>query len=355
MYQGIRDFLECESEPNYRFNQILTSVFDQRIGKFAHMTALPVSLRKKLEDEFGDSILRLAPISIDESSQVTKVLFALPDNNRVEAVGMRYQESWNSYCISTQSGCGLACPFCATGRIGLKRNLNAGEIVEQVLFFHLRGEKIDSVSFMGMGEPLANPELFDSLNLLTNTNYLGMGQRRLTISTVGVIPGIVRLSSEYPQVNLTFSLHTAFSNQRDILVPLNKIYPMEDVFDVLDEHIKKTNRKVYLAYTLLKSINDSADHARVLIDLIKSRTAPTNLYHVNLISYNLAQNVLGEFQSPDPKTRDEFYFRLKNAGIQSTVRHQFGTSIDAACGQLYAEYSHGESKSDVRATGIYRA
>jgi 23S rRNA (adenine-C8)-methyltransferase len=187
---------------------------------------------------------------------------------------LQYKKSWSSFCISSQEGCGYACSFCATGKLGFKKNLTPDEITDQLLYFLLQGQRIDSVSFMGMGEPLANPFLFETLKLLTHPQLFGLSQRRITISTVGIIPTLYELTTSFPQVHLTFSLHSPFPDQRSELMPVNQIFPLYEVLKALDDHILKTGKRVYLAYVLLQDVNDSLLHAQEIIKLVKSRKIP---------------------------------------------------------------------------------
>ncbi len=337
-YDRIRDWMVKKNLPGYRFDQIAHAIFKERVTEFDRMTALPRHLRANLIAEFGQSILTVKPAAQSNSQQATKHLFELPDRQRVEAVAIKYRAGWESFCISSQSGCGLACTFCATGAIGLKRNLTADEITDQVLYFHLPRDKIDSVSFMGMGEPFANPETFTALRMLIDKDLFDLSPRRITISTVGLIPGVRRLTQEFPQVNLVFSLHSPFDEQRSQLIPVNRIYPIEQVMSVLDEHIKLTNRQVSVAYMLLSGINDSSAHADGLLSLLKGRGARNYLYHVNLIRYNPAAGAPEYYATPEKTTLDRFFQRLENAGLNVTLRQSFGANIDAACGQLHSRY-----------------
>lgn len=178
--------------------------------------------------------------------------------------------------------------FCATGALGLNKNLTADEITDQILYFLFQHRSIDSISFMGMGEALANPQTFIALKTLVHPDLFGLSARRITVSTIGIIPGIQKLTREFPQVNLTFSLHTPFHEQRSELMPINKRYSLTDVMEVLDDHVKITKRKVYLAYVLLPGVNDTLDHANELISILKKRASLKQLYHINLIRYNPA-------------------------------------------------------------------
>lgn len=337
-FSYLKEFILARGLPIYRFKQITHAIFQQRIGEFAHITTLPKQLREELSEEFGNSVLTIRPVAESNSSQATKILFELSDGHRVEAIAMMYEAGWESFCISSQSGCGFGCTFCATGAIGLKRNLTADEITDQVLYFHLQGHEIDSISFMGMGEALANPDIFTALRTFTDDSLFGLSPRRITISTIGMIPNIKKLTEEFPQVNLTFSLASPFNKQRSELIPLNERYPIEDVMQVLDDHIRRTNRKVYIAYIMLKGVNDTPTHAQALISLLKGRGPWDYLYHVNLIRYNPAVGVPQHYSRSDEETIASFREQLKGAGVNVTVRQSFGVNIDAACGQLYARY-----------------
>ncbi|MDI4643483.1 Cfr family 23S rRNA (adenine(2503)-C(8))-methyltransferase [Cohnella hashimotonis] len=334
-YEMIQRLLSEWKQPAFRFQQIADAIFKQRIGEYDKMTILPKSIRNELVKQLGEHVLNVTPVMQKTSSQVNKVLFSIAGGERIEAVQLSYERGWKSYCISSQCGCGFACTFCATGTIGLKRNLTADEITDQLLYFHLNGQALDSVSFMGMGEALANPHLFDALKILTDPRTFGLGHRRITVSTIGILPGIGRLAKEFPQVNLTFSLHSPFDEQRSELMPINKRYPLNEVFSKLDQHIRDTGRKVYIAYILLRGENDSNEHAEAIAALLKRRGSWEHLYHVNLIPYNATDVTPESFQQSDKERVQGFVRILKSKGIHVTVRMQFGTDIDAACGQLY--------------------
>ncbi len=337
-YNRIHDFIVESNLPEYRFGQIVQAVFAGRIGEFSRMTTLPKPVRSDLSKAFGHRLLGIEPVASSHSAQATKVLFELAQGHRIETVRMRYRTGWESYCISTQAGCGLACRFCATGAVGLKRNLTADEITDQILYFHLCGHKIDSISFMGMGEPLANPQTFAALQILTDRELFGFSPRRITVSTVGIVPGIKELAAKFPQVNLVFSLHSPFERQRSELVPLNQQYPIAEILPLLDQHIQSTNRQVSIAYILLRDINDTLTHADGLISLLKGRGAWDYLYHVNVIQYHPAAGAPDAYAAPDEQTVGRFVRRLRSAGLNVTRRPAFGLDIDAACGQLSGRY-----------------
>lgn len=194
-----------------------------------------------------------------------------------------------------------------------------------------------AMAFMGMGEPLANPNVFEALSILTNPDLFGLSQRRITLSTIGMIPGIRRMTKDYPQVNLAYSLHSPFEDQRNELMPINKKYPLHDVIKVLDSHIQHTGRKVFIAYILLNQINDSMKHAEALANLLQGRDTCSHLYHVDLIPYNYTDKTEQHFTPSSYHQVQRFQKKLRDNGIEVTVRAQFGSRVNAACGQLYVD------------------
>eukprot|EP00435_Cladocopium_sp_Y103_P063805 s637_g25.t1 len=273
--RALIEFLQSHGEPSWRTEQVLKGVYKSYKRKWHHIDGLPKSLRWRLKDQFGKWVSNFKPEAVVEGDSAQKLLLqSRKDEARVEAVSLQFH-THRSLCISSQVGCAFQCAFCATGKVGLKRQLDADEITDQVLHFLQFGQKVDSVSFMGMGEPLGNPKLFDALRILSAPELFGMSSRRLNVSTVGVIPGIRKLTEEFPQVNLAFSLHSPFTEERNKLVPLNRMFPMSEVFDVLDQHIRSTGRRIWICYLLLEGINDSKDHARALAQLVRDRPVET--------------------------------------------------------------------------------
>jgi len=327
-YETIEQILSEFKQPAYRYGQIMDAIFKQKIAEYERITILPKFLREELARTLGPHISSVNPVKELTSQHFSKVLFTIGGGERVEAVRLTYEQGWKSYCI-------FGCRFCATGTIGLKRNLTADEITDQLLHFHLNGHALDSVSFMGMGEALANPHLFDALGILTTPRLFGLGHRRITISTIGLLPGIDRLTREFPQINLTFSLHSPFDDQRTELMPINTRFPLHDVLNALDRHIRHTGRKVYIAYILLRGFNNSAEHAKAVAALLRGRGSWEHLYHVNLIPYNSTEVTPQSFLPSDPERIKTFVRILKQNGVNVTVRTQFGSDINAACGQLY--------------------
>ncbi len=261
----------------------------------------------------------------------------------------REKRAHSSICLSSQVGCSLKCAFCATGAAGFKRQLTVDEIVDQYLYFSKGNTKsakefstsASTISFMGMGEALLNPRLFDALSLLTHKDFFNISDRKISVSTVGIIPGIVRLTKEFPSINLAFSLHTPFNEQRNILVPNNKLYPLEENLKVLAEHVRITRRKLVLAYLLLPSFNDTKEHADSIAEIIKN-TFPSgqrHLVHLNLLRYNPIDDPLSssqlQFSRTTPEQMKRFTDYLDDKNVKYTIRQSFGLDINAACGQLF--------------------
>ncbi len=311
------------------------AIYKKGIVDYEKITTIPKELGKLLKENLGD-VLSLKKVFEAEGGQAHKVLFETRDGHRIEAVRMLFKGEHESLCISSQSGCALACRFCATGAIGFKKNLTAEEISDQVLYFKSLGFEVDSISFMGMGEPLANFEnVFSALRIITGD--MGIGERHINVSTVGIIPSIKRLTEEFPQINLAYSLHNAFPEERLQLMPITKAYPMDKVFEVLDVRIQKTNRRIFLAYILLGGLNDTEKHARELVDIIKKRGKHSYLYHVNLIRFNPGPTTTN-FQKSKEEDVNRFKKIIDVSRVSYSMRQSFGLDIYAACGQLYAGY-----------------
>lgn len=351
---AIREFLDDRGEPAYRFGQLLKAVSAGR-RSFDRMSDLPRGLRTALVEAFGPTITTLRTIATHHEPQVEKVLFESSTGARIESVLSHYRDGWTSLCLSTQVGCGLGCTFCATGAVGLVRNLTTDEICAQVLHF----PRVDSIAFMGMGEALANPHTFTALRLLTDPGFLRISSRRITVSTVGFLPGLRRLVDEQPGITITLSVHSPFAEERGRLIPLHHRFPLADNLEVLDRHVATTGRRVYLAYLLIDGVNDDADHVEELVRLVRARSRP-HLFRVNVIAYNPAAGARPEYSAPAPERVHRFVGQLNRRGIRATRRQQFGTGIDAACGQLHARYlttdpSLGLSTGDTVEGAAHRA
>lgn len=324
-------FLREHGEQRFRANQIWHGIYRELASSYDAVTTLPKRLRALLEGELPFPVL--APVDIQESAdgQTRKVLFRLDDGETVEAVLMLYEKR-RTVCLSTQVGCAVGCAFCATGKAGFVRDLTAGEIAAQALHFarelNERGERLTNIVYMGMGEPFLNYDaVMRSIRILNDPDGFGLGARRFTVSTVGVVPGIERFTGEGLQVNLAISLHTADDALRDRLVPMNRRYPVEEVMRSCRAYVAGTNRRVTFEIALIDGVNDAPGQAEAVAKLLSGLIA-----HVNLIPLN---PVPGIPLRPSPHDRvREFAKVLERAGIPTTVRLGRGIEIQAGCGQL---------------------
>jgi 23S rRNA (adenine2503-C2)-methyltransferase len=331
---NLKEIITASGQPAFRAKQIWEWTYKKLAGSFDEMTDLPKELRNSLKNTIVFN--RLTPL-IDRLSTdgwTRKILFNLPDNSQIETVLMGYNER-RTACISTQAGCGLGCTFCATGQAGLQRNITSGEIVEQVLYIMRwlkeKNEKLTNIVYMGMGEPFANyREVIRSLNCLTSQDGPEFGARRITVSTVGLIPQILKFADENLQVNLAISLHAATNELRNTMLPVNKKYPLETLIPACREYTEKTGRRISFEWALIDNVNDTAEQAILLAKLIKRM-----LCHVNLIPLNPTKG----FEGKRSKQERIIKFReiLTKNRITNTLRVRRGIDINAGCGQLRQE------------------
>jgi 23S rRNA (adenine2503-C2)-methyltransferase len=325
-----REAVVAVGEPAYRADQLSRHYFGKSITDPAAMTDLPAASRDRLVSALLPTLLTDVRTLECDGGETRKTLWRLHDGALVESVFMRYPNRV-TMCISSQAGCGMACPFCATGQAGLTRNLSTAEIVEQIVRGG-RGE-VDNIVFMGMGEPLANfPALSRALRRITDPSPagLGIGQRHLTVSTVGLVPGIDKLIAEDLQVTLAVSLHAPDDELRDTLVPINTRWAVGEVLDAAWRYADATGRRVSIEYALIRDINDQPERARLLASLLAGK-----LVHVNLIPLNPTPGSI--WTASEPEREQEFVRILRAAGVATTVRDTRGREIDGACGQLAAE------------------
>ena len=293
------------------------------------MTNLKKDLIKYLEDNFSMEKLNL--VKKQEDIDVKKYLFELYDGNKIEAVLMKHDYG-NSICVSTEVGCNMGCRFCESGRLKKKRNLYAFELVLQILAVEEDiKERISHVVLMGIGEPFDNYDnVMNFINIINDPKGINIGIRHITISTCGLVPKIREFAKEQTGVNLAISLHAPNNKIRDMIMPINKAYKIEEIMDAIKEYIKLTNRRVTFEYILLKDVNDSEECAYELCELLKG----INCY-VNLIPYNETSNII--YKKSSKVTIDRFYDILKKNNISVTIRREFGSKVSAACGQLRSE------------------
>jgi len=380
-YAQLRELLTSWGEPSFRADQLWGWLYRSLVSDFNQMRNLPKELRARLGEAAHLQTLTPLPVlspalsrtkgeaegveSVSADGLTHKVLFALRDGETIESVFMRYERR-RTVCVSTQVGCPIGCPFCATGQSGFERNLTAGEIMEQVLYFARKvrfsphpplppllptlgeggraplspriggegmGERgpdslITNIVFMGMGEPLLNYEAtWQAVETLNDARGFGLGARRFTLSTVGVVPGIQRLSREKLQVGLAVSLHAPTDRLRDKLVPLNRRYPLSQLMAACRDYVQNTGRRITFEYALMEGINDSLEQAQRLGRLLQGL-----ICHVNLIPLNPTMG--SSYQPSSRKMALAFQKELERQKIPTTMRLGRGIDIQAGCGQL---------------------
>lgn len=351
----LTSLLQTWGEPPYRAKQIWQGLYVHLYDSPSQFSNLPNSLRKKLAEEFA-----FAPFTVkiyfDSSDKSTrKTLFELADGNLIEAVLMRYGDPADSpsplrpspggrggdgsegrkrrtLCISTQAGCAMGCVFCATGQMGFKRHLTSGEIVAQVMYYARMlkdvNETVTNIVFMGMGEPFHNYDnTMSAIDRLNDPIGFNFGARRMTISTVGLVPQIKRFADEKRQVNLAISLHAADDDERLAIMPVNKRYRIDEVIEACKYYVEKTHRRVTFEWALINGVNDTSEVAQKLAARLKGL-----LCHVNAIPLNPTKGYSGEATGRQRANR--FKETLERAGISCTIRMRRGIDINAGCGQL---------------------
>jgi 23S rRNA (adenine2503-C2)-methyltransferase len=334
--------------PKFRANQLLQALYHEFPASLADVRQLPLDARAAISERYALASASEVRSVVSDDGNTTKLLLRMADGTLIETVLMQYPASppaplhtvekgaserhpRSTVCVSTQAGCAMGCVFCATGQMGFERNLNAGEIVAQVMhvakLLKTRGEHVTNIVFMGMGEPLANyAETVRAVRILTDPRAFGLGQRHITISTVGIVRGIDRLAAEGLQVGLAISLHAPNEALRQRLVPTAGPHSVQEIVSAAKRYFKATGRRVSFEYALIAGENDSSETARELVKLL--RGTPT---HVNLIPVN---PTAGGYQRPARPNVLAFEKVLLDAGINCTVRVEKGSEISAACGQL---------------------
>ncbi len=340
--KDVNDLLADWGEPKYRSRQILDWVYDKSISDFSSMTNLPPKLRERLDSELIFQSLEPETELKSQDGNTTKVLFRLNDGLSMESVLMKYEKR-RTICVSSQVGCAFACPLCTTGTSGFERNLTPAEIIDQVLFFSRRlkfsKEAVSNIVFMGMGEPLVNLEsVWRAIEVLTSPSLFGLGARHVTISTSGIVPGIRKLKNKRLQVGLAVSLHAPIDELRDVLVPPNRMYPLEKLMQACREYVNETGRRISFEYVLIKDLNDSSKHVIELSNLLRGLNC-----FVNIIPVNKSSN--SQYNPPGKEKVQAFSELLMRHHVPNTVRVKRGVDIDAGCGQLRARVDDG-SRSD---------
>ncbi|WP_102346986.1 23S rRNA (adenine(2503)-C(2))-methyltransferase RlmN [Bacillus sp. Marseille-P3661] len=336
----LETWIKQNGEPKFRAAQIFDWLYVKRVNEFEEMTNLSKGLRDKLANDFVITTLKTI-VQHTSSDGTLKFLFELHDGYSIETVLMRH-EYGNSVCVTTQVGCRIGCTFCASTLGGLKRNLEAGEIVAQVLKVQKAidesNERVSSIVVMGIGEPFDNYDsLLSFLKTVNHEKGLNIGARHITVSTSGIIPRIYDFANEQLQINFALSLHAPNTELRSRLMPINKAYKLPDLMEAVKYYTEKTGRRVTFEYGLFGGVNDQVEHAEELARLIKDLKC-----HVNLIPVNYVPE--RDYVRTPKKQIFEFEKTLKRHGINTTIRREQGHDIEAACGQLRAKERQEEAR-----------
>lgn len=322
-------------QKGFRATQIYGWLYQKRVKDIDSMSDISISFRNVLKDKYNMNLPSIIRKQVSYDGTV-KLLLELEDKMSVETVLMRYDYG-NAVCVSSQVGCNMGCKFCASGLIKKQRDLKASEMVSQVMKIQEyldeegKGERVSHVVIMGSGEPFDNYDnVMNFIKIINDQKGLAIGARHITVSTSGLPDKIVKYSKEGIQVNLAISLHASNNEIRNKIMPVNKAYPLEKLFAAIREYESNSGRRVTIEYILLKGLNDSLKNASELASLLKGTFA-----YVNLIPYNeVSEN---EFRRSDKESVRAFYEELKRIGVNVTIRKEFGSDIDAACGQLRAK------------------
>lgn len=328
--EGIRLFIQEMGLPLFRARQLIHWIYRRYVTAIDEITEFSIDLRKRLSEKAYISNLDLLEKQMSRDGTV-KYLFRLEDGETIESVLIPDRDRL-TLCISSQVGCAMGCRFCLTGKIGLKRNLKAFEIVDQVISVsrQILPAKLTNVVLMGMGEPLANPdEVIDALWRLTD--LIGISKRRITLSTSGIVPVLLELPKKAPHINIAVSLNATTDRVRDEIMPINRVYPLRTLLEACKSYPLEPRRRITFEYVLLDGINDSAEDARRLLGLLKGIKCK-----INLIPFNAYESA--EFGSPSEEKVLAFQEILLRGGLTAIIRKSKGQDIKAACGQLRACY-----------------
>lgn len=325
-FNDLEEYFVSINEKKFKASQVYEWLYKKRVTSFDDMSNLKKEVIEKLKEDF--CIDELTIKKTEKDVEVNKYLFELKDGNLIEAVLMMHDYG-KSLCISSQVGCNMGCKFCESGRLKKVRNLEASEMVLQVLQIEKEiNDRISHIVIMGIGEPFDNYDnIVKFIEIVNHAKGLQMGSRHITVSTCGLVPKIQEFASLPYQVNLAISLHAPTNEKRNLIMSINKAYPIEVLIDAIKKYIAKTNRRVTFEYIMLKGVNDTKEDAINLCELLKGMNC-----YVNLIPYNETNNI--EFKRSKKDTILEFYDIIKKRNIGVTIRREFGSKISAACGQL---------------------
>ena len=333
--ENLKEELKLLGEKPFRAEQIFKWIYQDKVTSFNEMTNLSLELRKKLEENYTLGLFKIVK-KLESIDGTKKYLFDVQDDkgNLIESVLMQYHHGY-TICVSSQIGCKMGCKFCASTGIPFSRNLEAGEIVEQLLSIERDLDvRISNIVFMGIGEPLDNYDnVMESIKILNNPKGLGIGARHISISTSGLVPKIYDLADRQMQCTLSVSLHSSNNKTRSEMMPINNSYPIEELITACKYYIEKTNKRISFEYALAKDNNDNLDDAKELVKLLKGMLA-----HVNLIPINKIEN--GKYTKSTNENIIKFRDYLNDHGIVATIRRELGSDISAACGQLRRQNSN---------------
>ena len=326
---NLKEELKSLGEKPFRAEQIFKWLYQDKVTSFDEMTNLSLDLRKKLDENYSMGLFKIVR-KLESVDGTKKYLFDVQDDdgNLIESVLMQYHHGY-TICVSSQIGCKMGCKFCASTGIPFSRNLETGEIVEQLLAIERdTGFRISNIVFMGIGEPLDNYEnVMDSIKVLNHPKGLAIGARHISISTSGIVPKIYELADKQMQCTLSISLHSSNNKTRSEMMPVNNAYPIEELIKACKYYIAKTNKRISFEYALAKDNNDNLEDVDKLVKLLKGMIA-----HVNLIPINKIED--GKYTKSSNENIIRFRDYLNDHGIVATIRRELGSDISAACGQL---------------------
>lgn len=334
----LEEWMRQRGEKAFRAKQIFQWMHEKLVTDFDEMTNLPASLREKLKETCTLTGLTPVDVKVSAIDGTRKYLFGLADGNVIESVWMKYHHG-NSVCISSQVGCRMGCRFCASTLDGLERNLTPSEMLDQIYRIQtLTGERVSNVVVMGSGEPMDNYDnLIRFVRLLSGEKGLNISQRNITVSTCGIVPGILKLSEEDLQITLALSLHAPSDEVRKTLMPIANRYALKDVLSACRTYFEKTGRRLTFEYSLVRGVNDNLEEARALTALIKDLHGHVNLIPVNPIKER-------DYVQSGRKAIEDFKNYLEKNGINVTIRREMGRDINGACGQLRKSYLDHEKE-----------
>lgn len=336
-FEYVKQYIKDAGLPDYRIAQVQNSIYKNGISSWDEATSLPADLREKLKQDRPLLSFTVSKMVFSKQDKAAKALLTLKDGLQIETVLLKPQDTW-SVCVSSQVGCPLRCAFCSTGKMGFKRDLTSEEITDQVLMWYQYvrkeklGERISSVVFMGMGEPLLNYlNVVKAAEELSNPDRLNIGARHISVSTSGIADKLHKLAVDLPQANLAISLHNADNDERTKIMPVNRKFDLEELQKAVEEYIAMTGRQVFLEYAVIENVNSRPEHIRKLAKWIYG-VKDNYLLHVNLIACNL-----GRGEKTDDRVVKDFAAAIKAMGIGVTIRKSMGNDVLAACGQLAAK------------------